>query len=54
VVHDADKLELLHQALRYEQSGTRGLDEFWDGHTWHFPASAALAERLFAGRGKRT
>lgn len=46
VARDADKLEMVHQALRYERSGHPGLAEFWQGHTWHFPASAALFAAL--------
>lgn len=44
LLKDVDKLEMVHQALRYEQSGQRGLDEFWVGHTWHY----SICERLFA------
>lgn len=50
LVHDADKLEMVHQALRYEQRGHRNLQEFWHGHHWHFPASAALFDQLFRQR----
>lgn len=46
IVRDADKLELVHQALRYEERGQRNLHEFWQGHTWHFPTSAALFAEL--------
>lgn len=46
LVRDADKLELVHQALRYERRGHPTLNEFWQGHTWHFPASAALFAAL--------
>jgi putative hydrolase of HD superfamily len=41
LVHDADKLEMVHQALRYEARGQRNLSEFWQGHTWHYPISRA-------------
>ncbi|MFO7634797.1 MAG: HD family hydrolase [Caldilinea sp.] len=43
LVHDADALEMVHQALRYEQAGHRTLDEFWQGHRWHY----RLCEHLF-------
>lgn len=50
LVHDADRLEMVHQALRYEQRGQRNLAEFWQGHAWHFAASAALFAELAAAR----
>jgi putative hydrolase of HD superfamily len=43
VVHDADTLEMVHQALLYERAGHRTLDEFWQGHRWHY----RLCEQLF-------
>jgi putative hydrolase of HD superfamily len=43
LVHDADALEMVHQALQYECAGHRTLDEFWRGHRWHF----GLCEHLF-------
>lgn len=43
LVHDADALEMVHQALQYERAGHRTLDEFWHGHRWHF----GLCERIF-------
>lgn len=43
LVHDADALEMVHQALQYERAGSRTLDEFWRGHRWHF----GLCEHLF-------
>ncbi len=43
LVHDADALEMVHQALQYERAGSRTLDEFWCGHRWHF----GLCEHLF-------
>lgn len=42
LVRDADKLEMVHQALQYEQRGQRNLDEFWSGHRWHYALSATL------------
>lgn len=53
LVRDADKLEMMIQCLRYEQAGSRGLDEFWqamDGATWHYALSAELYARLKARR----
>lgn len=42
VVRDADKLEMVHQALCYARRGQSNLDEFWCNHTWCYPASADL------------
>lgn len=50
VVRDADKLEMIHQALVYELAGQHGLDEFWQGHLWHYPLSETLASALAARR----
>lgn len=53
LVRDADKLEMMVQCLRYEQAGSRGLDEFWQGmdrQQWHYPLSAELYARLRAMR----
>jgi putative hydrolase of HD superfamily len=53
LVRDADKLEMMVQCLRYEQAGSRDLDEFWqsmDQHHWHYPVSAELYARLKALR----
>lgn len=44
LVRDADKLEMVHQALQYERRGVRTLDEFWRDHRWHF----LVAEQVFA------
>ena len=46
LVRDADKLEMIHQALCYEQSGQRNLAEFWQAHDWHYAASQNLFEEL--------
>lgn len=50
LVRDADRLDLLLQALVYERTtGHRDLGEFWEGtagEPFAFPASAALAEAL--------
>jgi putative hydrolases of HD superfamily len=53
LVRDADKLEMMVQCLRYEQAGSRGLEEFWqamDHHAWHYGLSAELYARLKALR----
>lgn len=50
LVHDADKLEMVHQALRYEVAGHRNLGEFWEGPRWHYQASARLFAALQAQR----
>ncbi|MCB0062713.1 MAG: HD domain-containing protein [Caldilineaceae bacterium] len=46
LVRDADKLELLFQALRYAESGYQNLQDFWEGHSWTYPASEALWQTL--------
>jgi putative hydrolase of HD superfamily len=53
LVRDADKLEMMVQCLRYEQAGSRGLDEYWrtmDRWEWHNPLCAELYARLRALR----
>ena len=50
LVKDADKLEMVHQALCYERRGQANLDEFWQGHEWHYGASQMLFETLSAER----
>jgi len=48
LVRDADKLEMMVQCLRYEQAGSRGLDEFWeaiDRLSWHY----AVSGEIYAG-----
>ena len=49
LVRDADKLEMMVQCLRYEQAGSRGLDEYWlasDQRAWHYAASGELYARM--------
>jgi putative hydrolase of HD superfamily len=49
LVRDADKLEMMVQCLRYEQAGSRGLDEYWealDQQAWHYAVSGELYARL--------
>jgi putative hydrolases of HD superfamily len=42
LVRDADKLEMVHQALVYERAGQRTLQEFWEVGEWHYAASARV------------
>jgi putative hydrolase of HD superfamily len=49
LVRDADKLEMMVQCLRYEQAGSKGLEEYWratDQREWHYPLCAELYARL--------
>ena len=46
LVRDADKLEMVHQALHYARRGHRTLDEFWAGHRWFYGLSATMFETL--------
>jgi putative hydrolase of HD superfamily len=50
LVHDADALEMVHQALQYERAGHRTLDEFWRGHRWNFGLCEHLYEVLHKSR----
>jgi putative hydrolase of HD superfamily len=50
LVRDADKLEMVHQALCYERRGQRNLDEFWQGHAWHYALSRDAFSALVAAR----
>jgi putative hydrolase of HD superfamily len=53
LVKALDRLEMLSQALAYEQAGSRALSEFWDdADRWsaEFPAVRTLAECLIAER----
>ena len=50
LVKDADKLDMVHQALRYELRGHTNLQEFWEGHRWHYAVSKALFDALSARR----
>ena len=53
LVRDVDKLEMMVQCLAYEQAGSRGLDEYWQGmssRTWHFELCAQVYEALRAIR----
>jgi putative hydrolases of HD superfamily len=46
LVKDADKLEMVHQALLYQRRGHANLEEFWQGHDWSFPISRLLFQSL--------
>lgn len=46
LVRDADKLEMVHQALCYERRGHTNLQEFWEGYTWQYAISQALFEQV--------
>jgi putative hydrolase of HD superfamily len=49
LVKDADRFEMMIQCLRYELSGSRGLDDFWTGmdwQDWHYPLCGDLYARL--------
>jgi len=50
LVHDADALEMVHQALQYERAGHRTLDEFWRGHRWNFGLCEHICEVLQKSR----
>ena len=54
LVRDADKLEMMAQCLRYEQAGSRGLEEYWDAsdrYPWAYPLCASLYAALRQRRG---
>ncbi len=50
VVKDADKLEMVHQALRYSRRGHANLDEFWQGHRWYYRVSQRLFDQLLRAK----
>jgi putative hydrolase of HD superfamily len=50
LVHDADKLEMVHQALLYERAGNQNLGEFWQEYQWHYPVSEEMYAALIAAR----
>jgi hypothetical protein len=48
-VQNANKVDMMIQCLRYEFSGSRGLDDFWismDRQDWHYSLCADLYARL--------
>ena len=50
LVSDADKLEMVHQALFYEHSGNRNLGEFWHGYQWFYQVSEEMFAALVKAR----
>jgi putative hydrolases of HD superfamily len=50
LVHDADKLEMIHQALAYERAGNQNLGEFWQEYHWHYRASEEMYAALVDAR----
>lgn len=50
LVKDVDKLEMVLQARRYRTRGHGALDEFWQGHRWHYPLSAAVYADVIANQ----
>jgi putative hydrolase of HD superfamily len=55
LVRDADRLDMLLQALTYEEAGHRGLGEFWQQaktYSWAFSASQRLYNTLIAERAR--
>ena len=51
LVRDADKLEMMHQALVYERAGNRSLQEFWEAGDWHYAVSRRMYADLRRERG---
>jgi len=52
LVKDADKLEMVHQALCYERRGYINLQDFWERHRWYYPASQVVFEQLCQQSGR--
>lgn len=50
LVNDADKLEMVHQALVYELAGNRNLGEFWQEYRWHYKLSEEIYTALVKAR----
>lgn len=50
LVHDADKLEMVHQALAYEGAGNQNLGEFWQEYRWFYPVSEEMYAALWDAR----
>jgi putative hydrolase of HD superfamily len=50
LVHDADKLEMVHQALVYERAGNRNLGEFWQEYHWYYQVSEEMYAALVEAR----
>ena len=50
LVHDADKLEMVHQALVYERAGNRNLGEFWQEYHWNYRVCEEMYAALVEAR----
>jgi putative hydrolase of HD superfamily len=50
LVHDADKLEMVQQALAYERAGNQNLGEFWQMYQWHYRVSEEMYAALVDAR----
>jgi putative hydrolase of HD superfamily len=50
LVHDADKLEMIHQALAYERAGNQNLGEFWQEYHWYYRVSEEIYAALVNAR----
>lgn len=50
LVSDADKLEMVHQALAYERAGNRNVGEFWQEYHWHYQVSRKIYADLMEAR----
>ena len=50
LVQDADKWEMVHQALAYERAGNQNLCEFWQEYRWHYPVSEEMYVVLVEAR----
>lgn len=48
LVKDADRLEMVAQALVYRRQGQQNLAQFWQGHEWHFNLSAHLYHSMLS------
>jgi putative hydrolase of HD superfamily len=53
LVQDADKLEMVYQALVYERAGNQNLGEFWYGYQWHYRESEEMYAALVEARAQR-
>lgn len=50
LVKDADRLEMVLQAYRYEAQGHPNLSEFWHDHDWFYRSSQELFHQLCRNR----
>lgn len=51
LVRDADKLEMIHQALYYRESGNRRVAEFLADKSWAYPVSSAFRKQMLVRAG---